>query len=61
MLDDNSEKEPQQMEVDESGIIFYKGTVVNVKHCLEQQMLMEQERQNVLDANNQLEIQLSLF
>jgi hypothetical protein len=48
-----------QQNISESGIVFYQGTLVNLKQCLEQQQQIENERQNIMDKNDQLELQLS--
>jgi hypothetical protein len=53
--------EMQQLREDPNPIVFFKGTMVNVKHCLEQQNLLEKERQSVQDKNEQLELNLSGF
>lgn len=50
--------EMQQLREDPNPIVFFKGTMVNVKHCLEQQNLLEKERQSVQDKNEQLELNL---
>ncbi|KAL7072465.1 hypothetical protein ACQ4LE_008298 [Meloidogyne hapla] len=41
-----------------SGIFFYEGKIVNIKQCIQQQTAMEEERQAVLDKNNELDLQL---
>jgi len=42
-----------------SDIFFYEGKIVNIKQCIQQQQAMEEERQAVLDKNNELDLQLS--
>nr|CAD2171761.1 unnamed protein product [Meloidogyne enterolobii] len=44
-----------------SDIFFYEGKIVNIKQCIQQQQAMEEERQAVLDKNNELDLQLSRF
>ncbi|CAK5071366.1 unnamed protein product [Meloidogyne enterolobii] len=41
-----------------SDIFFYEGKIVNIKQCIQQQQAMEEERQAVLDKNNELDLQL---
>lgn len=46
-------------DVTDAGIVFYKGTVLNINHILEQQRKVEAERETALLKVQELDSQLS--
>jgi hypothetical protein len=46
-------------DITDTGIVFYKGTVLNVNHVLEQQRKIEVERETALLKVEELDGQLS--
>lgn len=49
----------QTPDVTETGVVFYRGTVLNIAHVMEQQKSMEQERDSSLLKTQELEFTLS--
>lgn len=48
-------------DVTDIGVVVYKGSVLNIGHCLEQSKVVEGQRDASLLKNEQLETNLSMF
>ncbi len=50
----------QTPDVTETGVVFYRGTVLNITHTMEQQKVMERERDASLLKSQELQFNLSM-